>query len=91
MKTIHNWFTEPKYASKIHKYALFGWLVLSIPIAILLSNSIPFIVFLSVYAIVVSHWSSWQAVRTELKQDDADSELKETVQRLRNIDSANEV
>lgn len=86
MKSIYDWFAQPKNALKIHGWALIVWLILSVPIALFLSNSLPLIVFVSVYAIVISHWSSWQAARTELKQDKADAELRETVKRLRKFD-----
>jgi hypothetical protein len=47
------------------------WIGDTIPIAIWGSDSIPLIVALSVYAIVTGHWSSWQAARVEVKQDES--------------------
>ena len=56
-----------------HKWATIVWFAASIPICIFLSSSVPFLVFISVYAVVVSHWSTWQASKVELKQiEDAD-------------------
>jgi hypothetical protein len=40
-----------------------------VPICILLANSLAFVVWISVYAVVVAHWSSWQACRAEVKAD----------------------
>ena len=37
-------------------------------------NSIPFLVFVSIYANVAGHLAAWQAARTEVKQDGADDE-----------------
>src|SRR4051812_40569287 len=47
------------------------WFVAAIPICIYLYDSVPFLVFISVYAVVTGHWSSWQAARVEEKQDEA--------------------
>jgi hypothetical protein len=86
VKSIYEWFASTENASNFHGSALIFWLVASVPIAVFLANSVPFIVFISVYAVVISHWSSWQAVRTERKQEKADDELRELVLRVRNID-----
>lgn len=51
---------------RFHGWATVLWFVAAIPICLLLSNSIPVIVWLSVYAIVMGHWSSWQAARAEI-------------------------
>jgi predicted negative regulator of RcsB-dependent stress response len=37
------------------------------------SENIKFLVFISVYAVVTGHWSSWQAARVEEKQDEAEN------------------
>jgi hypothetical protein len=39
------------------------WLVVGTPVSLWLRYSIPWLVFLSVYAIVVGHWSGWSAER----------------------------
>jgi hypothetical protein len=31
---------------------------------------VPFLVFISVYAVVTGHWSTWQASRVEVRQED---------------------
>jgi hypothetical protein len=49
----------------IHAVATVAWLVLSVPSMLWWRNSIGYIVFLSVYAIVASHWAAWQAARAE--------------------------
>ena len=65
-----------------------GWLtiawILSIPIAIYFKDSIEFLVFISVYAIITGHLSSWQSARVESNQaDDANvREVLDVVKRL---------
>lgn len=54
---------------KFHGWATLVWLAASVPIAVLLNSSIPFLVFISVYAIVISHWSAWQSSRVEVQVD----------------------
>lgn len=58
---------DPKTAKKVHGRAAVIWLILSIPICIWLNDSIPLLVFISVYAIVVSHWSGWDAAGGEVE------------------------
>lgn len=55
-----------------HKWASIAWFVASFPACILLANSLPFVVFISLYAVVTGHWSSWQATRIEVKADERD-------------------
>lgn len=53
---------------KIHLALMSLWIVPGIPISFWLRNSVPWLVFLSVYAIVVGHWSGWSAERpTEIE------------------------
>lgn len=40
-----------------------------VPIVWLLSNSVPFLVFVSVYAVVTGHLATWQAARVEERQE----------------------
>jgi hypothetical protein len=51
---------NPVFAAKFHAIAAPGTVV-----SIMLKDSIAYLVFLSVYAIVVSHWSSFQAAQAE--------------------------
>jgi hypothetical protein len=45
------------------------WFVASFPLAIIFGSSVIFVTFLSLYAIVAGHWSSWQAARVEVRQE----------------------
>jgi hypothetical protein len=45
------------------------WVFVGIPISYFLRESIVWLVFLSVYAIIVGHWSGWSAERpSEVEQ-----------------------
>ena len=65
-------FADPFFAIKFHKWAAIVWFILAFPICIFLSNSIPLIVFVSVYAIVVGHWGSYQAAAADIQAMDDD-------------------
>jgi hypothetical protein len=62
---------DPKLMTAIHGWLTILWLAASPLIVIFLNESVPFLVFISVYAVVTGHWSSWQASRVEVKQDEA--------------------
>lgn len=54
---------------KIHLTLMVLWIVPGIPVSFLLRQSLPWLVFLSVYAIIVGHWSGWSAERpTEVEE-----------------------
>lgn len=48
---------------KVHLSLLALWTVAGIPVSFVLRESVPWLVFLSVYAIIVGHWSGWSAER----------------------------
>lgn len=58
---------DSKFAKKVHGKAGVIWLASSVPICIWLNSSIPLLVFISVYAIVVGHWSGWDAAGAEVE------------------------
>jgi hypothetical protein len=60
MRILHGWLTV-------------AWFVAAFPIMYFWSENIKFLVFISVYAVVTGHWSSWQAARVEEKQDQMES------------------
>lgn len=53
----------PQTGRRIHLAMLLAWLVVGVPVSYWLRQSIAWLVFLSVYAIVVGHWSGWSAER----------------------------
>lgn len=60
-KTLEDKFIDAEFAKAFHKWATIIWFIAAFPICIFLSNSLPFIVFVSVYAVVVAHWGAFQA------------------------------
>jgi hypothetical protein len=60
---------DPAYMRKLHGYLTVLWFVAAFPIMFYWSENIKFLVFVSVYAVVTGHWSSWQAARVEEKQE----------------------
>ena len=53
--------------ASIHKYITILWIVLIIPSLVWWRDSVPWLVFMSVWANVASHWSSWQGARAEIE------------------------
>jgi hypothetical protein len=49
----------------VHAALTVVWLILAVPAVLYWRDSVPFLVFVSVYANFVGHWSSWQAARAE--------------------------
>lgn len=54
----------------LHGWMTVAWAVM-LPISILtgLKNSVPYLVGLSVYALMVGHFASWQGTRAEESED----------------------
>lgn len=77
--------SDPVVLMYIHGYATISWFVLAFPSMLFWNSSIPYLVFISVYAVFASHFSSWQAARVEVRQKvDADvAEVLEEVRLLR--------
>ena len=65
---------SPTFMRRLHGWLTVVWFVVSVPVMVWWSENIRFLVFISVYAVVTGHWSSYQASRVEEKQDEAASE-----------------
>ena len=70
MKLLRHLNSAP-FLRIFHGIATLLWIAL-VPAALLtgLKMSLPFVVFISLYANIVGRWSSWQAARVEVKQDE---------------------
>ena len=66
--------SDPAFMRRFNGWATVIWFALAIPICIFLKDSVPVLVFISVYANVVGHLSSWQASRVEELQQKAEQE-----------------
>lgn len=57
-----------------HKWATIAWATLGVILSWLLRSSLVWIVFMSLWANVVGHWSAYQASRAEDAQREANEE-----------------
>jgi hypothetical protein len=64
---------NPVLFRKINGWLTVIWFVAAPFICLFLANSVPFLVFISVYAVVTGHLSTWQASRVEVKQEEEGS------------------
>lgn len=62
---------DPRFMRKLNGWLAVIWFVAAFPICIFLAKSVPFLVFISVYAVVTGHWSTWQASRVEVRQEES--------------------
>ena len=65
---------DPKFLQAFNGWATVVWFAAAIPICVFLADSVPFLVFISVYAVVTGHLSSWQASRVEARQEREEDE-----------------
>ena len=64
---------DPRFMRRANGFLTLAWLAVTPVIIIYLRESVPFLVFISVYAVVTGHWAAWQAARVEVRQEkDAD-------------------
>lgn len=49
-----------EHLRKLHKLLFFLWIVPGIPLSIYLKDSVAWVVFLSVYAVVMEHFIGWR-------------------------------
>jgi hypothetical protein len=54
---------------KLHLILMGVWCILAVPTVLWWSNSIPWLVFMSIYAIIAGHWSGYQGARAEKSND----------------------
>lgn len=65
---------SPRFWSHFHLFNIILWSVM-IPVVLLtgLKHSVPFLVFISLLALVYSEFGSWQASMSERRTDTTDS------------------
>lgn len=61
---------DPKFTTEFHKWATIIWILLLVPSVLWWNQAILWIVLMSVWANIGSHWAAYQASRAELKQDE---------------------
>lgn len=69
MRKLLELIDSPILMRRINGWLTIIWLILSIPICVWLKDSVPVLVFISVYSIVTGHWGTYQAAKVECKQD----------------------
>ena len=66
---------NPRTMQRLHGVLTLAWLAIGLfgltPAGTIIRESIPALFFISVYANAVGHWSSRQAAKVEVKQDEA--------------------
>lgn len=71
---LFKWLEQAGRFRKINGWMTVLWFLAAFPICLFLSNSVPFLVFISVYAVVTGHLSTWQAAKVEARQEADDTE-----------------
>ncbi len=61
---------SPLVMVRFHLVATVVFLLLIYPSMVLLQNSVPYLVAISVWANFAGHLSAWQSARVEIKQDE---------------------
>lgn len=60
----------PRQMRLMHWRFTLMWFIISFPVARLWGHLVTFVTWLSLYAIVIGHWSAVQAARTEERQEE---------------------
>jgi hypothetical protein len=79
---------DPILFQRINGWLTLVWFLAAFPICIFLSKSVPFLVFISVYAVVTGHLATWQAARVEARQEEDSTE--EIVEQIRATQKRND-
>lgn len=66
--------TKAGWMARLHLFLTLFWLALSLPTLLWWSESVTWVVWMSLYAIVATHWSAYQATRAEVQADDKGKE-----------------
>lgn len=65
---------NPVLMRRFNGWATVIWFIAAVPICVYLASSVPFLVFVSVYAVVTGHLSAWAAARVEVRQEEIEAE-----------------
>lgn len=65
---VKKWLLEPEYTTRFHAWAAVLWFAIGTPVTLLwLGSTVAWVSWMSLYAIVVAHWSTFQASHAELR------------------------
>ena len=73
MNKLIKLFQDPKFLRKFHGIMTVVWIFLLIPSLLFWSQSVLWVVLMSVWANIAGHWSAWQAARGEVKTDEQET------------------
>lgn len=63
-----DWLTEPENSTRLHLWSAVAWFVIGTPVTLIwLANSVAFVAWMSLYAIVLAHVSGYQGAHAELR------------------------
>lgn len=83
---LPKWVEDPVKFRKVNGWLTVIWFIAAFPICIFLFSSIPFLVFISVYAVVTGHLATWQAARVEVRQEEeSDADLDKVERKVDDI------
>jgi hypothetical protein len=68
---LRMFFEDEHLDRKVHGALAVAWFFIAIPAVLWWRNSVPFLVYVSVYANFVGHWSSYQAAKAEKNIEEA--------------------
>jgi hypothetical protein len=67
------WIDRPNLLGRLALGELLFWCAAAAPIVIWFKDSVPLLVFISVYAIMRTAFADWQAYRAERRENDHDT------------------
>lgn len=73
-RRLNAWWSTARSSLITHRRLKWCWIAATPAIIIWFSNSVPLLVFMSVYAIVVGHWSSEEASKMEVRAEEAEEQ-----------------
>jgi hypothetical protein len=74
MKRFRAWWATPKSSVIVHRTLKWVWIFPGIPVSMLLRYSVPYLVAISVYTVIVGHWGSEQAALAQLQVEKEDTD-----------------
>lgn len=60
---------KPEWIKNFNGIAIIIWILLIIPTLTIFRESVPWLNFMSIYAIIVAHLSAWVASRVEVNEE----------------------
>lgn len=87
MRAFKQYLLDPAKTMKIHAGFVLLFILLIPPSAIWWANSVPYLVGLSVWALISGHWSAWQSAHAEHMEQSgvSNEEIIERIDRLEEL------